>query len=142
MHRIKYISILWLLLIAAFCSCSNNDMMTPDEVSLMISGTVSDMTSDKPIENVEIIFEAYVGKNKKKPFISSNSFTDGKGIYSIKTDGYTSPNVRCMITTQHEEYISVQKELIINLTDISYDEQTSTCFINDCNIHLEKNLLK
>ena len=142
MHRIKYISILWLLLIAAFCSCSSYDMAVPDEVSLVISGTVSEITSEKPIENVEIIFEAYVGNEMKDPIINSNSYTDDNGTFSIKTDGYNTPSIRCLIKTCHEEYISVQKEMIINLTEISYDEESATCFINDCHIHLEKNILK
>lgn len=142
MYRIKHISILWLLLIAAFCSCSSYDMATPGVVSLVISGTVSDITSEKPIENVEIIFEAYTGNEMKDPVINRNTFTDSEGIFSIKTDGYSTPHVRCLITTRHEEYVSVQKEMIINLTEISYDEQSETCFINDCNIHLEKNILK
>ena len=142
MHKIKYTSIIWLLLIAAFCSCSNSETIPPDEVSLVISGTVSDMTSDKPIKNVELIFEAFVSNDMKNPIINRSSYTDSKGTFSIKTDGYTYSSVRCLITTKHEEYISVQKELIVNLTEISYDEQTATCFINDCNIHLEKNILK
>lgn len=142
MHIIRHISILWLLLIAAFCSCSSYDMAVPDEVSLVISGTVSEITSEKPIENVEIIFEAYVGNKMKDPVINRNTFTDSKGTFSIKTEGYGTPHVRCLITTSHEEYVSVQKEIIINLTEISYDEPSGTCFINDCNIHLEKNILK
>lgn len=131
---------LWLLSIAAFCSCSLVDQENEinDTMTLIISGTVSDNASKQPLEGVKIIFQAYASEGQSdSPEISQNAYTDSNGVFSIKATGFSSA-VTCVLTTDHPDYSSVRKDILINWTGTSYDFQTKTFFVNDCDFHVDK----
>lgn len=130
---------LWLLFTAAFCSCSTFTS-EPEilENTVIISGIVSDIKSGTPIEGVKINFQIYTGDiTQTTPVDIQNAYTDSKGVFSIMSDGHIS-SVTCIIVTEHEEYSSVRKELLINWSGTSYDFERKTFFVNDCDFHLEK----
>ena len=124
---------------AAFCSCSSNaPEMNTDAMSVIINGTVSDISSNEPLEGVKIVFKAYNAENPgTEPIVSMNAYTDSKGVFNIKSDGYTSA-ILCEIDAEHPGYSDVTKEIYINWNGTSFDEASLSFFVNDCDFHLEK----
>ena len=139
MHRLLYISTIWLLLVAAFCSCSKFDAQIAEGASITISGNVSDISSGKALEDVRIQFLAYDSRNMKGlPVTEQKVYTDSKGTYTISASGFASP-VTCVIIAEGEGYGSVRKEVFINWEGSSYDRESNTFYVNECNFHMERN---
>ena len=129
---------LWLLSMAAFCSCSSDSddtVMTGGTV--MISGTVSSMDTNTPVEEVKIVFNAYSDNGSSSPINTQNVYTDSHGTFNIIAE-IISTAVTCVITTEHGEYKSERKEIIVNWKGLSYDASHRTFFVNDCNFHIVK----
>lgn len=138
MQRLSNIMTLWLLSIAAFCSCDQGPIYSDKtEKTVIINGAVSDLSSTDPIEGVKVIFNAYAGNGERSALNTQNVYTDSKGAFNIIAEKIDQA-VTCVITTEHEEYVSERKEIIVNWSGISYDEKRSTFFVNDCDFHLEK----
>ena len=131
----------WLLSIAAFCSCSPGSLdggYTGEGMTLIISGTVSETASKQPLEGVKIMFQAYESEgNPDLPAITQNAYTDSHGAFNIKAEGFSSA-VTCILTTDHPDYSSVRKDILINWKGTSYDFQTRTFYVNDCDFHIDK----
>lgn len=123
---------------AAFCSCSPGADPISDDQTVIISGTVSDISTNSPLEGVKIVFHAFDSDDLQlAPVAAQNAYTDSKGVFSIVSGGHTS-SVMCVIETSHDEYSSVRKEILINWKGTSYDMDRKTFFVNDCDFHLEK----
>lgn len=138
MQRLSNIMTLWLLSIAAFCSCDQGPIYSDEtEKTVIITGIVSDLSSTHPIEGVKVIFNAYAGNNGRNALNTQNVYTDSNGAFNITAERIDKA-VTCVINTEHEDYVSVKKEIIVNWSGISYDEHRNTFFVNDCDFHLEK----
>lgn len=138
MQKLLDIMIFGLLYIAAFYSCSS---MTSEDMqqggTIMITGTVSSSDSGSPVEGVKIMFNAFSQTGSTEPVNSQNVYTDSNGIYSIAAEDI-STTVTCIITAEHPEYISEEKEIIVNWKGISYDAMRGTFYVNDCDFYLGK----
>ena len=142
MQKLLNIITFWLLSIAAFCSCTSIDEPylkdTDGTGTIIINGTVSDVTGNTPIEGMKLVFEAYDPEDLSgAPITAINAYTDSQGTFSITAEGFTSA-VTGIIATDHQDYSNITKELLITWKGTSYDPATRTFFINNCDFHLEK----
>lgn len=138
MIRILNITIIWLLSIAAFCSCSKDASLPRGNAKVIISGTVSDLYAKSAIEGAEIKFQIYEENESASRLIVERSvYTDSKGAYSLMEEGFDS-TIRCTLIVSHKDYYSESQEIIVNWSGTSYDSDMNTFFVNECNIHLKK----
>ena len=132
---------IWLLSIAAFCSCSDSsthDYSDPSVKDVIINGTVSEITTRQPIEGVKIAFIAYSKSGRTdEPVSSINAYTDSRGTFNLKAEEIGTA-VKCILTTEHPGYSGVEKEIIINWTGPSYDPESKIFYVNDCDFHLAR----
>ena len=132
---------IWLLSIAAFCSCSDSsthDYSNPSDKDVIINGTVSEISTRQPIEGVKIAFMAYSSYGRTDgPVLSLNAYTDSRGTFNLKAEEIGAA-VKCILTTEHPEYSGIEKEIIINWTGTSYDAESRTFYVNDCDFHLQR----
>ena len=70
--------------------------------------------------------------------LSLNAYTDSRGTFNLKAEEIGAA-VKCILTTEHPEYSGIEKEIIINWTGTSYDAESRTFYVNDCDFHLERN---
>jgi hypothetical protein len=141
MQKLLNIMTIWLLSIAAFCSCTNIEQTTETGnvyKTVIINGTVSEISSRQPIEGVKIAFMAY-GKSGRtdEPVSSINAYTDSRGTFNLKAEEIGTA-VKCILTTEHPGYSGVEKEIIINWTGPSYDPESKIFYVNDCDFHLAR----
>lgn len=136
MQKLINIVTLWLLSIAAFCSCTEgyNPSLERNVETVMITGSVSDMDTKEPVEGAKIVFAAF--NRQLIPLSTQNVYTDSRGIFNLKAEDMASVE-RCMITASHTDYTSITKEIIINWNSISYDADNGIFYVNDCDFHLE-----
>ena len=142
MRNLSYKISFWLLTIAAFCSCSSMDsdpkIDTDGTGTIIISGTVSEAAGNTPIEGIKIIFQAFDSEeNNSEPIKSINAYTDSQGAFNITAEGFTSA-VTGTIATDHQDYSNVMKELMVTWKGTSYDPDTRTFYINNCDFRIEK----
>jgi len=141
MQKLLNIMTIWLLSIAAFCSCSDSsthDYSNPSDKDVIINGTVSEISTRQPIEGVKIAFMAYSSYGRTDgPVLSLNAYTDSRGTFNLKAEEIGAA-VKCILTTEHPEYSGIEKEIIINWTGTSYDAESRTFYVNDCDFHLQR----
>ena len=132
---------IWLLSIAAFCSCSNIENTRETETAdktVIINGTVSEISSRQPIEGVKIAFMAYSkAGHTGQPVSTINAYTDSRGAFKLKAEGIGTV-VTCTLISEHPDYSGVEKEIIINWAGPSYDPESRTFYVNDCDFHLQR----
>ena len=143
MQKLLNIITFWLLSIAAFCSCTSvgDPYLTDTDGTgtIIITGTVSEAAVNTPIEGIKLIFEAYKpASHSNEPITAINAYTDSQGTFSITAEGFTSA-VTGIITTDHPDYKNVSKQVMITWKGTSYDPETRTFFVNNCDFHIEKN---
>lgn len=140
MQKLINIITLWLLSMAAFCSCNNIEGHIPslerNGGTVIVTGSVSDIDTKEPVEGVKIIFAAFEA-DSSSPVATQNVYTDSRGIFNLRAEDISSA-VRCMITADHIDYQNVTKEIIINWNSISYDADNGIFYVNDCDFHLER----
>ncbi len=131
---------IWLLSIAAFCSCAdsgNPDYSDPNDRSVIINGTVSEISSRQPIEGVKIAFTAYGNEGRTGQQLTSiNAYTDSRGTFKLKAEKIGTATT-CIVLTEHPDYSGIEKEIIINWKGPSYDPESRIFYVNDCDFHLE-----
>lgn len=138
MRNFLYISIIWLLSLAAFCSCSNAITLPDGEGKVLITGSVSDIDTKTAIEGAAIRFTAYEdSKDRSTVLLEQSVYTDSKGSYNIMAEGFSS-SIRCRIEVSHKKYISETHDISITWSGISFDSSKNTFFVNDCDIHLKR----
>lgn len=132
---------IWLLSIAAFCSCSDSEdpnYNDPADKTVIINGSVSEINSRQPIEGVKIAFMAYSKAGRTdEPVSSINAYTDSRGAFNLKAEKIGTA-VTCILFTEHPDYTGIEKEIIINWTGPSYDPERRIFYVNDCDFHLER----
>ena len=140
MQKFLNIMTIWLLSIAAFCSCSDiddPDYGDPTDKTVIINGTVSEINSRQPIEGVKIAFTAYSRDGRTgQPVSSITAYTDSRGAFKLKAEKIGTAGT-CTLVSEHPEYSGVEKEIIINWTGPSYNPESRIFYINDCDFHLE-----
>ena len=141
MQKLLNIITFWLLSIAAFCSCTSDEpyISGADKTgTIIITGTVSEATGNSAIEGIKLIFEAYDPEGiSNEPLTTINAYTDSQGTFSITAEGFTT-SVNGVIATDNPDYKTVSKQVLVTWKGTSYDPETRTFFVNNCDFHLEK----
>lgn len=129
----------------AVLSCSKADIeRTPEygnpmhERSIMITGIVTDKVTGDAIEDITISFNAFIQNDgTDSPVISESVYTDSKGMFTIHTEGSYKP-LSCHILAEdkNRKYKSQSQQIIINWNGTSFDKESNTFVINDCNFQL------
>lgn len=135
---------------ASALSCSNLVLLdrqeeTPTEgnLKLTVNGVVSDVTSNLPLSGMKITLSAYAENSPSLlPDASKTVLTDGKGVYTIEATGFSGP-VTCMITAESPEdakvkYETVTNKVVVTWSGNSFDAESNTAFVNDCNFQMKK----
>jgi hypothetical protein len=105
------------------------------ETNIVINGTVSESGSGLPVEGVKLLLKGYNASGNS--VLSQDSYTDSQGTFNLKSV-YVNKAIRCTIATDHKEYSSMQKEIIINWSGTSFDHESRTFYVNDCDFHIER----
>lgn len=135
MHRNIHIITIMLLALTFLCGCSKERKLDGD-FTVVINGTVSVAATGEPVEGVQITFKA-IDTNHSKELISRTIYTDSNGSYMIESEGFYSP-LKCILDVTHPDYNGIMKTILVNWNSSSYDDETNTFFVNECNFHLEK----
>lgn len=135
MHRKIQFTTILLLALTFLCSCSKERKLDGD-FTVVINGTVSVAATGEPVEGVMITFKA-IDTKRSTELISRNIYTDSNGIYMIESEGFNRP-ITCILDVTHPDYNSIIKTILVNWNSSSYDDETNTFFVNECDFHLEK----
>ena len=82
--------------LAVVSSCSVGDVYIDDDISgepsntLIITGTVSDLSSGEPLEDIQITLtatELYDSQDGR--IVTKNTYTNNKGQYALAADGFS-----------------------------------------------------
>ena len=145
----KFKNILALTILAAISiSCSTallNDEETvlDGEFAIVVNGVVSDVVSNAPIKDIQVTFSAFATNSLSvMPLISKTASTKSDGTYSFKVFGFSDP-VTCKITAMSKEdaenrYETMTNKVVVTWEGNSYDPDSKTFFVNDCNFQMEK----
>ena len=113
------------------------------EYRLVMSGIVSEAGSNKSISGIKITFSAYMENSiSVLPLMTKTVYTDGKGIYNREVEGF-SEAIRCTITAEATKqndsaYEKQSQDIVVTWSGDSFDEESSTFFVNNCNFQLNK----
>lgn len=142
------LNILILLLAStAVLSCSAgmvNELETPKEATgrykLVISGSVSDMESALPLEDIRIVMRSVEKTDDANPKeYSYTAYTDNKGTFTINIGGFNNPvSVELEAEDPNGMYNPARHDIPLITWDSDYNMAGGTFFINDCNFYLEK----
>jgi hypothetical protein len=140
-HIILNIVIL-LLASTAVLSCSTGmpGTLDPDARTLVISGVTTDSSTDEPLEDVKITLQATeVRKGVIKSKRTVTAYTDNRGSYNITAEGFRN-TVTCSISAEDMKgnYQGGTQEINISWSGPSYEKETGTFYVNDCNFYLGK----
>ena len=134
-------------LLASACSyvMLNDDKedMSEGYYNIVISGLVSDVTSNTAISDIQITLEVYHTNSPSiLPFITRIVKTDSRGIYLVEDQGFTGP-ITCKLHAESTEnadveYISASSEIMVNWNEESIDTETNTLYVNDHNFQLTR----
>lgn len=142
------LNILILLLAStAVLSCSAGILNETDapqsqtgSFKLVISGSVSDMESAAPLEDIRIVMrtvEKIDGINLEEQ--TYTAYSDSKGTFTINMGGFNNPvSVELETNDPKGIYKHAKHEIPLITWDSSYNMSGNTFFINDCNFYLEK----
>ena len=142
------LNILILLLAStAVLSCSAGILNETDapqsqtgSFKLVISGSVSDMESAAPLEDIRIVMrsvEKIGGINLEEQ--THTAYSDSKGTFTINMGGFHNPvSVELETNDPKGIYKHAKHEIPLITWDSSYNMSGNTFFINDCNFYLEK----
>lgn len=142
------LNILILLLAStAVLSCSAGILNETDapqsqtgSFKLVISGSVSDMESAAPLEDIRIVMrsvEKIGGINLEEQ--TYTAYSDSKGTFTINMGGFDNPvSVELEANDTDGIYKPAKHEIPLITWDSSYNMNGDTFFINDCNFYLEK----
>ena len=145
----KFKDILALTILAAISiSCStallnHEETVLDGEFAIVVNGVVSDVVSNAPIKDIQVTFSAFATNSLSvMPLISKTVSTKSDGTYSFKVFGFSDP-VTCKITAMSKEdaenrYETMTNEVVVTWEGNSYDPDSKTFFVNDCNFQMEK----
>ena len=125
---------------AAFVLDDKDGIAGVGELSLRITGTVSDINTLTPLEGVKITFSAKSAASEKdSKDTEMNVYTDNKGVYIIEAAGFHE-SITCTVTASDPDdvYSEASQEVEILWTGVSFDEMKEKFIVNDCNFKLDK----
>lgn len=133
---------------ASLVSCSlallNSDEAALDgDSTVIVSGSVSDISSNEPITGIRITFAAYPENTLYPlPIITKTVYSDSKGLYTVDAYGF-SDVITCKVTAESLDlenlpYEKSTNEILIPWSGAGYDQSTMTFFVNNCNFQLKK----
>jgi hypothetical protein len=143
-------NILVLTLLAAIsASCSmaflgDEESAMDGDLTLVITGVVSDVVTNAPISDIKITFSAFAENSLSVlPIASTTATTDSKGIYTVEIFGFAKP-VTCSLTAAStdqtaDEYVTMTNKIFVNWSGSSFDNTSRTFYVNDCNFQMKKN---
>ena len=145
MKRNIFNIIIMLLTMSAAFSCQAlsvyDEVSKPAEESgILISGTVSDIDTDTPLEGIKLSFTAFAKEaNTGTPILEMNVYSDNLGIYSVEASGFEG-EITCLITATDPDdvYEGACNEVEIRWSGISFDSSNSTFIVNDCDFKLKR----
>ena len=110
-----------------------------DNLSLVITGTVSDFSTDGALEGIKILFSAYPKEKGDKALSEMNVYTDNHGVYRIEAAGF-SEAITCTLTACDTEdlYVEATQEVEVAWSGVAFDAMNEKFVVNDCNFKLEK----
>ncbi len=138
------INILMLLLSAtAVLSCSAGlafDQVNPSQdsemyFSLSISGSVTDIESGLPLEDMHITIYANQGEDN---IYEKTAYTDNKGKFTIAWDGYRKPTSITAVAEDSKNVYSPGRHEMLISWDKNYNYIDGVFYIHDCNFYLQK----
>lgn len=128
------------------CSAEIPDAFNPpfdyeeSPMSILITGIVTDNDSGEPLEGISIKFKAFPRSGTESPsVVSDRVYTDNRGIFTIQTAA-PEYSLSCILIAEDENsvYDSRSKEIIVTWSGPSFDNNTNTFVVNDCNFSLTK----
>ena len=114
------------------------------DMRIVINGVVSDFVTNAPISDIKVTFSAYAENSLSVlPIASTTVMTNSQGIYTIEMFGFSDP-VTCTVTaesTDHtaDEYETMTNKIVVNWSGTSFNADTRTFYVNDCNFQMKKN---
>ena len=146
----KYIKYILSLMLAAASAVSCNVVflsddiaMNEDNLTVVVNGIVSDVTSNSTLTGIKITFEAFKGETEAgSPLESKTVYTDSNGIYSLQAEGFTDA-ITCILTAEstdqnETQYVTLTNKIVVTWTGSSYDEEEGTFYVNNCNFQMLK----
>ncbi len=130
------------LVSTAAVSCASEDgilifdmELNTKEIDFEISGMVTDKATEKPLENIKILVQAYDSSNN---LYTQTAYTESDGKYWLLFDGKNRPSTIIVQTEDRNgEYESGKLDLVINYkSDINVKD--GIFYINNCNFYLKK----
>ena len=117
----------------------SNDSLNGAKGNLLVTGTVSSLMDDAPIEGIEVTLTAFSQRGQTE--LAKDSCTSGHDGVFILTLSDIQDKMVCIIKAKDREaiYESAERTIIISWSDTSFDQQTSTFIVNDCNFKLNIN---
>jgi len=130
------------ILLATSCSAGLDPVGDLEDTgyTIVVSGSVADIATAEPLENVKITFyAAEVADFESGTLIVKTVYTDNRGRFNFKESGFEKM-ISCRITAEDHEgtYTPSTQKLFVSWTGPSFDNRTGTFFVNDLNFHLEK----
>lgn len=142
----KLLTLTLLAISATSCSLallSDESEKLDGDLKIVVTGVASDVVSNTPLTGIKITFSAYKENSISiLPLASQTVYTNSDGIYTIQVEGF-SEAITCTITAESIEQDEVQYEeitsrIVVTWSGDSFDEETGTFFVNDCNFQLKK----
>ena len=117
--------------------------MLDGEFAIAVNGVVSDVATNAPLKDIQVTVSAFATNSLSvMPLISKTVMTEADGTYSFKVFGFSDP-VTCKITAMSKEdaenrYETMTNKVVVTWEGNSYDPDSKTFFVNDCNFQMEK----
>lgn len=143
-----FINILALLSVsAAVCSCAmaSGDLFdNRTSGRILITGTVSELDSAKPLKDIRITFKAYPASNPgTAPVFAYEVFSGDDGVYVIDALSDVTP-LLCTIIAEDISSVheSQTHEISVTWSGPSYDRKSNSFIVNDSHFQLSRIRLK
>lgn len=142
----KLLTLTLLAISATSCSLallSDESEKLDGDLKIVVTGVASDVVSNTPLTGIKITFSAYKENSISiLPLASQTVYTNSDGIYTIQAEGF-SEAITCTITAEsieqdEVEYEEITSKIVVTWSGDSFDEETGTFFVNDCNFQLKK----
>ncbi len=144
----KFLFNIFILLFSATavlsCTVAMDMSMREEEMadmvlSITVTGTTSDVDTNKPIKGIRLTMYALETGNYESLFTSETVYTDDSGKFVIKMSGFRNP---ASFTIKAEDpagtYEASKHEIPLVTWDSSYSFSHGTFYVNGCDFHMKK----
>ncbi|MBR5567538.1 MAG: hypothetical protein IKW27_02230 [Bacteroidales bacterium] len=108
--------------------------------TILITGVISDNDTSTPLEGISVSVKVYPQNDPSAPSIASAIvYTDSNGIFTTETVGAYEP-LLCVLDVKDENgiYESQTQQVMISWNSPSFDYESNTFIVNDCNFQLSR----